>query len=442
MQKKGLRHNWVWRLWTEGQSWKTHGWQLNSWIETPLDKYLGLLPVRNSGGIEFPLGKWKGWYFSEELKFAKENGYKIKMLKGYTFNRQSNLFKKYIENIYKIKSNPINSTQKSLAKSLLNNLLGRFGIQIYKPITDIVSVKTMDTICAMRKVTSYTQISKDKVLLSYINKLDPSVIASHKLDIIKILNKYKDIESPSFDGTSIVISAAVTAYGRIHISKLKLDILNKGGEIYYSDTDSIVTNIKLPNEMVDGKQLGKLKLESQIAKGIFISGKTYCFIDDKGNLINKAKGVKSSSLVYTDYQKLLNNEDIHSAVKTQSHRDWEKGYVEIENIDIKLSSDSYKKRTKIYNSLAKWVDTKPKVFFEPGKHTVLHQSGNLSLIKYEERKLSLIVYENKNLALLGLDSSFAHSSTLLSCIRKLVNCPGVFGSGWKKTRLRGRKIYG
>jgi len=26
-------------------------------IETPLDSYLGLLPIRNAGGIEFPLGK-------------------------------------------------------------------------------------------------------------------------------------------------------------------------------------------------------------------------------------------------------------------------------------------------------------------------------------------------------------------------------------------------
>jgi len=26
-------------------------------IETPLDSYLGLLPVRNKNGIEFPLGK-------------------------------------------------------------------------------------------------------------------------------------------------------------------------------------------------------------------------------------------------------------------------------------------------------------------------------------------------------------------------------------------------
>ena len=40
-------------------------------IEAPEDIYIGLLPVRYYLGIEFPVGKWEGWYFSEQLKFAK-----------------------------------------------------------------------------------------------------------------------------------------------------------------------------------------------------------------------------------------------------------------------------------------------------------------------------------------------------------------------------------
>lgn len=31
-----------------------------------------------------------------------------------------------------------------------------------------------------------------------------------------------------------------------------------GGDIYYSDTDSIVTDIELPLDMVDPKAIGKL----------------------------------------------------------------------------------------------------------------------------------------------------------------------------------------
>lgn len=70
--------------------------------------------------------------------------------------------------------------------------------------------------------------------------------------------------------SSVPISAAITAYDRIHINKLKLDILNKGGILYYSDTNSIVTNIKLPNNMFSRSEIGKLKSKYVIDKGIYI----------------------------------------------------------------------------------------------------------------------------------------------------------------------------
>lgn len=39
-------------------------------IDAPVNNYIGVLPLRNNDGIYFPVGKWKGWYFSEELKLA------------------------------------------------------------------------------------------------------------------------------------------------------------------------------------------------------------------------------------------------------------------------------------------------------------------------------------------------------------------------------------
>lgn len=50
--------------------------------------------------------------------------------------------------------------------------------------------------------------------------------------------------------TFVVISAAMTTYARIHITKLKLEILKLNSKLYYSDSDSIVTNIKLPDNLV------------------------------------------------------------------------------------------------------------------------------------------------------------------------------------------------
>jgi len=53
-----------------------------------------------------------------------------------------------------MKSYPKNITQKNLAKSLLNNLIGRFGMDIIKPVTEIVDSKTFNEISLTRKITT------------------------------------------------------------------------------------------------------------------------------------------------------------------------------------------------------------------------------------------------------------------------------------------------
>jgi hypothetical protein len=45
--------------------------------------------------------------------------------------------------------------------------------------------------------------------------------------------------------------------------------------------------------MVSSKELGKLKLEHLIIRGIFISPKLYCFLNNSEKLIKKAKGIMS-----------------------------------------------------------------------------------------------------------------------------------------------------
>lgn len=70
-------------------------------VEAPKDSYLGLLPVKDKSGLLFPVGKWYAWYFSEQLKFAEANGYKIRVVKGYNFSRTKYVLKhteiKYIK---------------------------------------------------------------------------------------------------------------------------------------------------------------------------------------------------------------------------------------------------------------------------------------------------------------------------------------------------------
>jgi len=170
----------------------------------------------------------------------------------------------------------------------------------------------------------------------------------------RIHNKTSNLEVVnSFDNVSVVVSSAITSYSNLYMTKIKLLILSLGGEVYYTDTDSIVTNIKLPQECL-GKELGEFKEEYKVLRGYFISAKLYClvYLDKQGNerVKVKSKGVENSKFTEKDFIKLLRNVNI-KAVKNESKKSYTEGFVTIGvNNDITINADSYKKRIKIYNS--------------------------------------------------------------------------------------------
>jgi hypothetical protein len=179
----------------------------------------------------------------------------------------------------------------------------------------------MSEILSLNKVTSIKNLSEDRTMVTYSPKLDYEVIKSNNLDIIKILNKHKDSEIQSLNVSSIVISAAVNAYARVHMQALKLDILSKGGTLYYSDTDSIVTNLELDNSLVDKNELGKLKLEHEIEKAIFIAPKLYVLVTTSGEEIVRAKGVNSKNLQFSDFEDLYRSDKVININKNRTVKD-------------------------------------------------------------------------------------------------------------------------
>jgi len=121
-------------------------------IKTPEDSYLGLLPYRTKSRVLYPLGHWKGWYFSEELKFARDNGYIIEVIKGYDFDKSYDNFKSYVDTLSEMKSNSTDLTLKNLSKLLLNSLTGKFSMKPIQPITKILEKDKVENILLTRKV--------------------------------------------------------------------------------------------------------------------------------------------------------------------------------------------------------------------------------------------------------------------------------------------------
>ena len=84
------------------------------------------------------------------------------------------------------------------------------------------------------------------------------------------------------------ISAAITAYARIHM----FPYISREN-CYYADTDSIIIESSLPEEDVSPTVLGKFKLEKKIKKAIFLAPKayyTYLSGDDEEIIKHKGAG--------------------------------------------------------------------------------------------------------------------------------------------------------
>lgn len=311
--------------------------------------YIGLLPYRSeNGSLKFPLGQWYGWYFSEELKLAKENGYKIEVLKGYTTDRVSNIFDEFVNTIYEMKTSPRNISEKNVAKLILNSLIGRFGMNPKKTVTKILTAEEHNKISITRPLKNSIYLDDFNYLDTFLPEIHREICMQFGIDYSKVIDNplfnFKSGKSITNTNLSISTAAAILSYSRIYMVKTMLKVLQAGGRIYYTDTDSLVTDIKLENSMVHPKNLGKFKLEHEVVDCYFLADKTYLIKNSKGEIIKKAKGVKKSSLSYEDYIRLYNMEIFKGPIKTITKKSYELGTVDIYDKIVTLNINKYNKR--------------------------------------------------------------------------------------------------
>ena len=237
-------------------------------------------------------------------------------MKGYKFDKTNNCFTKYVDTLYDMKANSTDTTLKNLSKLLLNSLIGKYGMKPVQPITKIIDKEKVGDILLTRKVTQEVDITKNETLLCYLPGPDKDVIEEFEVETNKVLNlgEYSGVDKHTFiKNISIPIAAAVTAYARIFISKVKLTILENNGKIYYSDTDSIITDIELDKSIVDPIEIGKFKLEYELDSAVIPSPKVYCLkIKDPNNtlpedkkFIMKTKGGSSKDLSIKNFENMI-----------------------------------------------------------------------------------------------------------------------------------------
>lgn len=187
------------------------------------DMHIPIIPTKIDKKLLFPKGKFKTFITSAEILYAEKLGYKFKIIKGYYFTESKQYFKNFVADLYAIRQNSDKgSVDNILAKLLLNSSYGKFLIKPDKE--NLILDKTANAV--------------------FFRDVE---IEGKTYEIFK-----EDIKLNSFVHTAI--GSFILAYARLHMHRLMLPI---DKHVYYTDTDSIWTDIKLESS----NKIGELKLE-------------------------------------------------------------------------------------------------------------------------------------------------------------------------------------
>lgn len=317
-------------------------------VKAPKDLKIPVLPYKVEGGGNInPLGTWKGWYFSEELKLAEEFGYQISLHEGYSFERDNSLFKEYVNTLYNSKILET-GIKRIISKLLMNSLYGKFGMSETHPMISIVNKEEFEAILQKYNILDCIELPSGNLIIKYENVVQGSLMID---DTNKIGSTF--IEGRKFfleNNQSIAIAAAIASYSRIYMNRAFKD-----QKVFYTDTDSIVIDRPLNEEMVSENKLGKFKLEHVVQRAYFIAPKLY-LLETGDKTIIKSRGIQSSLLNKEDFVDLFNDKPI-----TKSTEKWYKSLgrstVFIKDLDLTLTP-SFNKRVKLYEN-GVWFDTDP-----------------------------------------------------------------------------------
>jgi len=200
-----------------------------------------VLPFRNDiGRVIFPTGNISGWYTHIELRKAVEQGAVIKKVyKSQYFIKNCRPFKDFVTDLYNLRKEykADNNPLEFVTKITLNSLYGKFG-QKFKDKDNWVH----------KDAISLKELSKQKTI-------------ERKGDYLRIV---QDCKPSAF---CIPIWATyITAKARLKLHNTLL-VTNP----IYCDTDSVITE----KEIVTGDELGDLKLEMKIKRGVVVRPKFY-----------------------------------------------------------------------------------------------------------------------------------------------------------------------
>lgn len=283
------------------------------------------LGVRLGNQLVFPTGEIAGTFTTEELKYALEHGEIVHVGEAAIYEAH-NIFEDYISFFYSLKlkyEREGNKTYRLFAKYFMNCLSGKFGQQIPKNQVKLINYY------AQPQYVHYYDLDAKK----HVRRL----AFGHRVITFSTEKKEGYDSFPS-------ISSHITANMRLYLYRLQKLVLDGGGDVYYTDTDSLITDkqgykilaqepfmvINRKLEPFIGENLGQLKIEG-IARKVVLHGlKDYVF----GKEV-KIKGIRKDAVQLSE---VMFEQTIFPTVKTML----KDGGVKIKKVIKQLKRD-YKK---------------------------------------------------------------------------------------------------
>lgn len=232
------------------------------------------LPVKK-GKLCFPCGEFDGVWTYEELDYSEQEC-GVKILEYYEvchFEKTYPVFKRFIECFYQLKDK--GKKEKNIALTTFAKLIMNVGYGYTGMRRD--DKTALDSI---EKITDYDNISNICEDLGFIEI--PNEVHS----------KYIQVQVASY----------VTSRARLVLLKGLKHIEKKGGNVYYCDTDSIVSDVPMDASFIDKYKLGYWDCEADnISNAIFLKPKVYAEVIG-GEVNKKFKGVSRDTVKDYDFE--------------------------------------------------------------------------------------------------------------------------------------------
>jgi hypothetical protein len=231
-------------------------------VKIPETEYIGCLPVKVEGDrLAFPVGRQIGKWTNIELMRAFELGYEFEHFSGQHRFEGMPLLRGFVDKFYKLRQNA-------------KNMMDDFASYAFKILLNSSYGKTVETVDRTAYLTG--------------KEIEAAIKEGGKVEATPCQGVFMSISHELGPFRHSAMGAYITAYARLRLFDMAYQIISAGGETYYCDTDSLMTNTKIPTT---GSGLGDWELVDELSELEILLPKVYRAESATGKpMVYKCKG--------------------------------------------------------------------------------------------------------------------------------------------------------